>query len=228
MWTETERPKSANSGVLEGQSPPLRYSQIISTSLSEFSSARRPSFSLLTSRPPATVAQLALGAYLRHHLSHPSLQYTPTSFLAPEASCHDCIAKPLPGCTFFRRDLLRQHMRLVHGSDRVSPFMQEWKLKATKIIGDIASAAEKLKTNIPPYQGSVGYNQHRQSIDDRAALAPQTPMHPVPKSESFGYKLADYHCALCVRQLRSCVGLRKHEYMSEMHLLNLKNTSLVS
>ena len=58
----------------------------------------------------------------------------------------------------------------------------------------------------------------------------QIPMYLVPKSESFGYRLTEeiYRCALCVRQFRSYLGLRKHEYMSEMHLLNLKNTSPVS
>lgn len=47
--------------------------------------------------------------------------------------CHECMDKQLQGRTFFRRDHLRQHMRLVHGSDRVYPSMQEWQLKATRI-----------------------------------------------------------------------------------------------
>ncbi|KAI8273488.1 hypothetical protein K4K59_010807 [Colletotrichum sp. SAR11_240] len=45
----------------------------------------------------------------------------------------ECAAKPLAARSFYRKDHLRQHLRLAHGVDDVLPSMDGWKAKITRV-----------------------------------------------------------------------------------------------
>ncbi|EQB57487.1 hypothetical protein CGLO_02374 [Colletotrichum gloeosporioides Cg-14] len=45
----------------------------------------------------------------------------------------ECAAKPLAARSFYRKDHLRQHLRLAHGLDDVLPSMGGWKAKITRV-----------------------------------------------------------------------------------------------
>jgi hypothetical protein len=94
---------------------------------------------------------------------------------------------------------------------------------------DIAPAAEELKTYVPRRQSSVGYNQQGRSIIDRAAPAPQTHMPLAPKSESFGYKLAEdvYRCTLCFRHMPAPLNLSRRRMILKVEKTSVRGDEKV-
>ena len=53
---------------------------------------------------------------------------------------------------------------------------------------------------------------------------------PTPQAESFGHEVDKdvYRCVLCLRKFSSDLSLKRHEALSEMHRLNLENSTLIA